>query len=71
LLTLSEEPGAGKIIELENQKLSPRPTEKFQYFLQGVLSLAEVGKMMTFYLRPILLPSTQQVDDLAFVLRKR
>jgi hypothetical protein len=48
LLTLSEEPGAGKIIELENQKLSSRPTEKFQYFLQGVLSLAEVGKMTTF-----------------------
>jgi hypothetical protein len=31
---------------------------------------AEVGKMTTFYLWPIPLPSTQQVDDLAYLLKK-
>jgi hypothetical protein len=31
---------------------------------------AEVGKMMTSYLRHIHLPSTQQVTDTAFVFKK-
>ncbi len=31
---------------------------------------SEVGKMTTFYLRPIPLPSTQQVDDLAYLSKK-
>ncbi len=33
--------------------------------------LPEVGKMKTFYLRPIPLLSTQQVDDIDFVFKKR
>ncbi len=35
------------------------------------LCQAEVGKMTTSYLRPVPLPSTQQIADLAFVLKKR
>jgi hypothetical protein len=31
---------------------------------------SEVGKMTTFYLRPIPLLSTQQVDDLAYLSKK-
>jgi hypothetical protein len=31
---------------------------------------AEVGNMTTSYLRPIPLPSTQQVDDLAHLIKK-
>jgi hypothetical protein len=32
--------------------------------------VAEVGKMTTFYLQHIPLPSTQQVEDLAYLLKK-
>jgi hypothetical protein len=32
--------------------------------------IPEMGKMMIFYLRPLPLPSTQQADDLAYLLKK-
>ncbi len=54
-------------IEAEGYRASPtrRPA-----WLAGGEWVPEVGKMTTFYLRPIPLPSTQQVDDLAYLLKK-
>ncbi len=50
----------------------PQGGSSTQHHPQEVIvsEVTEVGKMTTFYLRPIPLPSTQQVDDLAYLVKK-